>query len=105
MFCNESIYIFAKSVYMETSIASNHRKLIDLSGPVFTILSMDAGRQRIPLKRYIENLLEERAAELSSKVAALDISPSIMRFVGSALPKDGRLDEIADDRLEYLLSK
>lgn len=83
----------------------NHRKLIDLSGQVFGILSMDAGRQHVSLKRYIEDLLEERAAELSSKVAALDISPSIMRLVGSALPKEGRLNEIADDRLEYLLSK
>ena len=90
---------------MEMTDSYNHRKLIDLSGQVFGILSMDAGRQHISLKRYIENLLEERAAELSSKVAALDISPSIMRLVGSALPKDGRLDEIADDRLEYLLSK
>lgn len=90
---------------METSIASNHRKLIDLSGPVFTILSMDAGRQRIPLKRYIENLLDERAKVLSSKADALDISPRVLRMVGSALPKEGKVDEIEDDRLEYLLSK
>ena len=90
---------------MEMTDSYNHRKLIDLSGQVFGILSMDAGRQHISLKRYIENLLDERARALSSKADALDISPRVLRLVGSALPQEGKVDEIEDDRLEYLLSK
>ena len=90
---------------METANAYSHRKLIDLSGQVFDVLSLDAVRQRVSLKKYIENMLDERARDLSSKADASGISPEILRLVGSALPKDGRVEDIKDDRLEYLLSK
>lgn len=90
---------------METASAYNHRKLIDLSAQVFDILSMDAERQSVSLKRYIEILLDERARSLASKAQSLDISPDILRLVGSALPAAGKVEDIDDDRLEYLLSK
>ena len=89
---------------MET-LAQNHRKLIDLSAPVFETLSMDAGRQNVSLKRYIENLLNERAKLLNDTASSLKISPSVFRLVGSALPSKGKVEDIADDRLRYLLSK
>ena len=89
---------------MEASV-QNHRKLIDLSGAVFETLSMEAGRQRVSLKKYIENLLRERANALDEAAGTLDISPAVLRLVGSALPAKGKVEDIEDDRLRYLLSK
>ena len=84
---------------------NNHRKLIDLTATVFETLSIDAGRQNVSLKRYIENLLTERARMLDETAESLDISPTVFRLVGSALPSKGKVEDIADDRLRYLLSK
>ena len=89
---------------METLVQS-HRKLIDLSGSVFETLSMEAGRQRVSLKKYIENLLGERARALDETARSLDISPAVLRLVGSARPSKGKVEDIDDDRLKYLLSK
>lgn len=83
----------------------NHRKLIDISEAVFETLSMEAGRQRVSLKKYIESLLRERARTLDEAASMLDISPAVFRLVGSALPAKGKVEDIEDDRLRYLLSK
>ena len=104
MLFKNDIYIFAENIYMEAR-TNNHRKLIDLSGAVFETLSMDADRKKVSLKRYIENLLHERAQALNDAINSLDISPSVLRLVGSALPAKGKVEDIEDDRLKYLLSK
>ena len=91
-------------IYMSTA-ATSHRKLIDLSKSVFESLSIDAGRQNLPLKKYIENLLAEKARSLNEVSGAMGISPSVLRLVGSALPPDGKIESIEDDRLKYILSK
>ena len=80
-----------------------HRKLIDIDKDVFDILSCDAVRENISLKKYIENLLSSKAMELSRKTAGY--SPAILRLMGSALPKSGQVEDIEDDRLKYILSK
>ena len=41
----------------------------------------------------------------AAKRKLIDINPQILRLVGSALPKDRRLEEIEDDRSRYILSK
>ena len=84
---------------------NNHRKLIDVPDPVFETLSMDAYRKRVSLKKYIENLLHEKAMALNAAADSLEVSPSVFRLVGSALPAKGKVEDIADDRLKYLLSK
>lgn len=84
---------------------NTHRKLIDIPDPVFETLSMDADRNKMPLKKYIEDLLHERAKALDSTTVSLDISPSVFRLVGSARPSKGKVEDIDDDRLKYLLSK
>ncbi len=104
MLFKNNIYIFAKNIYMEAR-PNNHRKLIDLSEAVFETRSMDAEQKKVSLKRYIENLLQERAKALDDAVNSLDISPSVLRLVGSALPAKGKVEDIEDDRLKYLLSK
>ncbi len=91
-------------IYMDPRFSS-HRKLIDLSGAVFETLSMDADRKKVSLKRYIENLLHERAKALDDAANSLEISPSVLRLVGSALPAKGKAEDIEDDRLKYILSK
>ena len=83
--------------------ATAKRKLIDIQATTFNTLSEEASRRRISLKKYIENLLEEEA--LSIKRQHIEISPNILRLVGSALPKDRRPEDIDDDRLRYILSK
>ncbi|MBQ6198596.1 MAG: hypothetical protein IJK44_05120 [Bacteroidales bacterium] len=88
---------------METGSAISHRKLIDISSESFKVLSNDAYRQSVSLKKYIENMLESRAREIEAR--NLNVSPSIMRLIGSALPANGRIEDIDDDRLQYLLSK
>ena len=84
---------------METATLS-HRKLIDIKPDVFESLSLEAARQGVSLKRYIENLLEAACPKPS-----MDISPGIQRLIGSALPVNKELAEITDDRFKYLLSK
>lgn len=85
------------------TVSAAKRKLIDIQATTFNTLSEEASRRRISLKKYIENLLEEEA--LSIKRQHVDVSPQILRLVGSALPKDRRLEVIEDDRLRYILSK
>lgn len=79
------------------------RKLIDIQSATFTTLSEEASRQRISLKKYIENLLEQTASSLKQQQAT--VAPQILRLVGSALPKDRNISDIDDDRLRYILSK
>lgn len=84
---------------MET-VAAPHRKLIDLKPAVFDGLSREAARHGVSLKRYIEDLLEQACPKSS-----VEVSPKILRLIGSAKPSKGPLEEIDDDRLQYLLSK
>lgn len=84
---------------MESAVTS-HRKLIDIKPSVFEGLSKEANRQGVSLKRFIEQLLEEACPK-----PRVDASPSIQRIIGSACPKGRRVEEIQDDRLQYLLSK
>lgn len=88
---------------METATAISHRKLIDIKSDSFEVLSNDASRQNVSLKKYIEDMLDTRAREVEAK--NLNVSPSILRLIGSALPANGRIEDIDDDRLQYLLSK
>ena len=81
------------------------RKLIDIKQPVFQILSLEAERESVSLKRLIENKLEEAAIQYSARNAGnLEISPNIRRLIGSAKPAQD-LAQIEDDRLQYILSK
>ena len=90
---------------MKSAVIISHRKLIDLRSSVFETLSMDAGRQNVSLKKYIENMLDERARVLDEQPRNLNVSPAIFRLIGSAKPASGKIEEIEDDRLMYLLSK
>lgn len=83
---------------METSVA--HRKLIDIKPAVFDSLSLEAARQGVSLKHFIENLLES-ACPRQEVSRESGIGP----LIGSALPKKGDIYSIEDDRLQYLLSK
>lgn len=84
---------------MDATVTS-HRKLIDIKPSVFETLSMEAARQGISLKRFIENLLENACPRKTA-----DRASGIGRLIGSALPKDKDIASIDDDRLKYLLSK
>lgn len=88
---------------METSTAISHRKLIDISPNSFRVLSSAASKQSISLKKYIENMLDSKAREMEA--TSLNVSPAVLRLIGSALPAEGRIEDIDDDRLQYLLSK
>lgn len=91
---------------MENAVAERKRKLIDIPGPVFDVLSMESQRRQVPLKRLIESVLSETAVQLET--AYLQESPGsslLGKLIGSAKPKAGRLEDIQDDRLQYLLSK
>ncbi len=83
---------------MET--ATLKRKLIDIKPAVFDALSIEASRQGVSLKRFIEDLLENSCPPVKTSV-----SPKIQRLIGSAVPKGKNLESIQDDRLQYLLSK
>ena len=84
---------------MNTTTAA-HRKLIDLKPAVFKSLSLEAARQGVSLKRFIEKLLESACPNtFESEVTG------ITRLIGSAIPKDNDLSSIDDERLKYLLSK
>ncbi len=81
-------------------ITAPHRKLIDIKPAVFEGLSREAARQGVSLKRYIEDLLEQACPKPS-----VEVSPKILRLIGSAKPSKGQIEDIDDDRLQYLLSK
>ena len=76
-----------------------HRKLIDLKPAVFNALSSEAARNGVSLKRHIEIILERACPKPSVQESG------ISRLIGSALPKDSDYSSIADERLQYLLSK
>ena len=61
---------------------------------------MEASRRGLSLKRFIEKVLEEACPR-----PALDVAPGIRRLIGSAIPKGNSVEEIEDDRFQYLLSK
>lgn len=84
---------------METAVVP-HRKLIDLKPAVFDSLSLEAERQGMSLKKYIETLLENACPP-----KPVGNSSGIYRLIGSALPQEGDLSSLDDDRLQYLLSK
>ena len=88
---------------MGTATALSHRKLIDISPDSFRVLSSAASKQNISLKKYIENMLDSKAREMEA--TSLNVSPAVLRLIGSALPVEGRIEDIDDDRLQYLLSK
>ena len=77
-----------------------HRKLIDIKPRVFASLSLEAERQGVSLKRYIEDLLERSCPREEAR-----ISSGIDRLIGSARPTGKNLAEMDDERLRYLLSK
>ncbi|MBR4826697.1 MAG: hypothetical protein IKZ91_02295 [Bacteroidales bacterium] len=79
--------------------AASHRKLIDIKPTVFDALSLEAARQGVSLKRFIEDLLEKACPKRTVPMTGIG------RLIGSALPKDGDVSSIEDDRLQYLLSK
>ncbi len=82
------------------------RKLIDISPSVFETLSLEAQLRQTSLKRLIESMLEEAAAEMDVEHIRLRSRNSgIRRLIGSAKPQGKDLSEMEDDRLQYLLSK
>ena len=83
---------------MGTAVA--HRKLIDIKPAVFDSLSLEAARHGVSLKRFIEDLLESACPRQE-----VSRESGIGRLIGSALPKNGNVYSIEDDRLQYLLSK
>ena len=85
--------------------ATNKRKLIDIKLTVFETLEEEARRQQVSLKRLIEKMLESAAAEIDQQYASAAQNPRIRRIIGSAKPQGKRLEEMEDERLQYLLSK
>lgn len=80
--------------------AAAHRKLIDIKPAVFESLSLEAAREGVSLKRYIEEMLEKACPR-----PEVNRNNGIGRLIGSAIPKDVDIYSIDDDRLQYLLSK
>ncbi|MBQ9476186.1 MAG: hypothetical protein IJU63_00175 [Bacteroidales bacterium] len=80
------------------------RKLIDLKGPVVEALSLQAHRQGVSLKKYIELVLERDALQHQSELARHATDPRITGLIGIARPALKKVDP-ADDRAQYLLSK
>ena len=80
------------------------RKLIDIKPTVFESLSVKARRKGVSLKRYIEDLLESDALQEKPVVPEGVTHPEIVSLIGIARP-NVNLEEINDDRLQYILSK
>ena len=84
--------------------AETTRKLIDIKAPVFQNLTLKAKRKGVSLKRYIEDLLEEDARE-DRHVAPEGVTDGkILSLIGMAKPAI-RPEDLADDRLQYILNK
>ena len=81
------------------------RKLIDLSEPVFTALSMQARKEGISLKKYIEKLLETEAERRRPTIPADVTDPQILSLVGIAKNGLSSAASEEDERLQYILSK
>lgn len=97
------IYIFANKVYIMGASISK-RKLIDLRGPVFDSLSLEAKSRGVSLKKYIESVLEEEALRHRVEVVPGVHDPGILSLVGAAKNLVASPDP-EDDRLQYILSK
>lgn len=80
------------------------RKLIDLRGPVFETLSREARNRGVSLKKYIETVLEEDAAQHRPAAPAGVHDAGILGLVGVAKRIVASSDP-DDDRLQYILSK
>ena len=81
---------------------ANKRKLIDLRPEVFRGLSLKARKRGVTLKRYIENVLEEDAADTEAAIPSGVTSPKIISLIGLAKGADMDWEE---ERLNYLLQK
>jgi macrodomain Ter protein organizer (MatP/YcbG family) len=81
---------------------ANKRKLIDLRPDVFRGLSLKARKRGVTLKRYIENVLEEDAADTETSIPHGVTSPKIISLIGLAKGADMDWEE---ERLNYLLQK
>lgn len=81
------------------------RKLIDIEAPVRERLTMKALRRGVSLKRYIEDILRDDAAdEVAADVSMRVTSPKILGLIGIAkLPAGASIPD--DERLKYILSK
>jgi hypothetical protein len=80
------------------------RKLIDLKGPVFETLSLQARRQGVSLKKYIEGVLEDDARAHQAEWAGRVTDTRILGLVGIAKHAVAQADP-DDERLQYILSK
>lgn len=87
------------------AVSDSKRKLIDLSGPVFAVLTWQARKEGISLKKYIERLLEEDAARHRSGIPSQVTDPRILGLVGIGKGVLSSLETASDDRLQYILSK
>ena len=81
------------------------RKLIDLSMPVVKAIGIKARANSMSFKRYVEYLIEKDAKEGGDYALIPDevTDPKLIGLVGIASGKG--IDDGADDRLEYILSK
>ena len=84
--------------------AETTRKLIDIKAPVFQSLTLKAKRKGVSLKRYIEDLLEEDARENHHSAPEGVTDGKILSLIGMAKPAI-RPEDLADDRLQYILNK
>ena len=80
------------------------RKLIDIRMPVFSVLSLQASKAGVSLKKYIENLLEAEAERAWPAVPSEVTDPRILSLIGIAKDVDSSIDP-DDDRMRYILSK
>ncbi len=91
---------------MNTATIVTKRKLIDIRQPVFDTLSSEARRQKVSLKRLIENTLNEAARQFEEGRLNERSSKDVLgKLIGSAKPHGGQIEDVKDDRLQYLLSK
>ena len=80
------------------------RKLFDIRMPVFSVLSLQASKDGVSLKKYIENLLEAEAERVRPIVPEGVTDPRILGLIGIAKGAGFSIDP-DDDRMQYILSK
>jgi hypothetical protein len=68
-------------------------------------LSFKAKTRGVSLKKYIENLLESDAQKSESREDLSRITSSAIRGLIGIGHFDGRIEDLEDDRLQYILSK
>ena len=81
------------------------RKLIDIRMPVFSVLSLQASKDGVSLKKYIENLLEAEAEQRRPAVPTGVTDPRILSLIGVAKNAVENKEAESDERLQYILSK